>query len=681
FPAERKLQDEARRTARLRSTRAGRELGVVRYPAATSGFALDWDGSFVLAERSTHGVVRSMLGASLLGGELEAGGDLGVGIDLQTRERIARFVRPFPNNRWIQQVTLGSLVAPTPVPRYTRGFMISNAPLIRPNDFQEIAYRPALPPGWTAEVYEGETLLGVSDATAPTQIPLPVGYGFTPVHVRILGPAGQERTEQLQYIVPSSRLPSRHVEYNAGIGECRAQGCRNFAFADVSRGVTAFTTLGGGLAWLRSDSADDFRPYGRFSLSPRPNLALEAQAEGRSHLHAAMQFFGTRNTSVSAAVSWFDPSDASLALRGTYLDLASAIYVSRRYVTASVQGHLDETRRLADAQLFLGTPVGIGFVGAQWNRTMDSPDLFGARMFWAPRMPGWIAHGITLSSSVSFSRERFEVAEFSSNVQVRATSYLNTAVQWRGGGGGAALAITYTVRSGFGTGQARALLGKRNSSMVMGVNGGLALAPGGEFTTSYTGTVGKAGVTGVTYLDANGNGVLDAGETALPGIPIFFEGQRRVSDQHGRFEAWDLPAVRTTSLSVDSLTLEDVRLTPLRPEFTMRLPANAFSRFDVPLIRTGEVIGRVTAPDRGALGGIQVELHASDGGIVLQTRTFTDGEFYFPRVPPGSYTAVLAPASLSALSAQAQPAAQTVDVPFTPGPAIRINQFILVPRP
>jgi hypothetical protein len=235
------------------------------------------------------------------------------------------------------------------------------------------------------------------------------------------------------------------------------------------------------------------------------------------------------------------------------------------------------------------------------------------------------------------------------------------------------------VRSPFGTGQARGLIGRDNPSLVMGLNGGLAVSPRGQFTTLYTGTVGKAGAAGVTFLDTNGNGVMDPGETALGGVPILFEGQRRVSDEQGRYETWDLPAVRTTSFAIDSLKLEDVRLTALRPEFTVRLPANAFSRINIPLIRTGEVVGRVTSAQRSALGGISIELHATDGGVVLQTRTYTDGEYYFPRVPPGTYTAIIAPTSLSALSSEVHPDAQPVNVPFTPGAPIRVPEFVLAP--
>lgn len=679
FPAERKLNDEARRAARLRSSARPGGLGYVPYPSTTGGFALNWDASFVTGGAVTHGVVRGILGASVLGGEVAVGSDIGIGIDLQGTDRLARYVRPFPNNPWIQQATIGSLVTPTPVPRYMNGVFVSNAPMIRPNDFQEVVYQPTLPPGWTAEVYEGESLIGVSDGSTAGAVPLPVGYGFTPVHVRILGPAGQERTEQVQYIVPSSRLPARHFEYNVGVGECRANDCGRYGFADVSRGLTAFITAGLGASVIKSDSASAFRPYARLSVSPRPNISLEAQGEGKSHVHAALQYIGARNTSLNGSISWFNPSDNTLNLSGTYADMSAAVYLWDRYLTTTVQGHFDARERLTDAQVFLGMPLRFGFLGAQWNRTLDSPDLFGARAFWSPRLKSWISRAATLSSTLSFSRERFELAEITGNMQIRRTSYLNAALQWQGGGRGPSMAVTYTIRSPFGTGQSRIIAARHNTSMVLGMNGGLALSPSGDITSIYSGAVGKAGIAGVTFLDTNGNGVRDAAEPVLPGVPLLFEGQRTVSNDEGRFITWDLPAVRATRFSVDSLHLEDIRLTPLRAEYAVRLPANVFSHVDVALIRTREVAGRVEAANRTNLGGITIELHSADGGIVLQTRTFSDGEFYFPRVPPGTYTAAIAAASLGALSATSQPASQPVDIPFTPGGVIRLSSFNLAP--
>ena len=74
------------------------------------------------------------------------------------------------------------------------------------------------------------------------------------------------------------------------------------------------------------------------------------------------------------------------------------------------------------------------------------------------------------------------------------------------------------------------------------------------------------------------------------------------------------------------------------------------------------VSGLVRAPAGTPVGGIGIEILDADGLLAATVRTFRDGEFYIPRLRPGTWRARVAAASLGALGATADGVTFTVPV-------------------
>ena len=72
------------------------------------------------------------------------------------------------------------------------------------------------------------------------------------------------------------------------------------------------------------------------------------------------------------------------------------------------------------------------------------------------------------------------------------------------------------------------------------------------------------------------------------------------------------------------------------------------------------------SPARG-LAGITVEARRAGDTAPRRVVTFSDGEFYFPRLPAGTWTLTVAASSLQALRAAPDPQPVTFVVPATAG--------------
>ncbi len=156
-------------------------------------------------------------------------------------------------------------------------------------------------------------------------------------------------------------------------------------------------------------------------------------------------------------------------------------------------------------------------------------------------------------------------------------------------------------------------------------------------------------------------------------MPVIVGGDRVVTDERGVYRAWGLHPYRVVALSIDTLSMEATRVAAARPEYLLRPTPNLYARQDLPLVRTREVAGRLRwEGEPGVLGGVSIEARPARGEGVHRTVTFSDGEFYFPRLPAGDYVFTVAESSLRALGAAVAPAplripgtagAETVAVP------------------
>ena len=153
------------------------------------------------------------------------------------------------------------------------------------------------------------------------------------------------------------------------------------------------------------------------------------------------------------------------------------------------------------------------------------------------------------------------------------------------------------------------------------------------------------------FVDADGNGVYEDGETLLPNIVV--SGTRRRAEATTDFEgvAWvpNLLPGPQTFITIDQRTLPDVTYRPSDSHVVVQTRPGVLPVIDFPVRVTGEIDGFVLTDLTATFGNeegvarAEVLLRDESGQVVARTRTEFDGYYYFSELPLGNYRLELAP--------------------------------------
>lgn len=157
---------------------------------------------------------------------------------------------------------------------------------------------------------------------------------------------------------------------------------------------------------------------------------------------------------------------------------------------------------------------------------------------------------------------------------------------------------------------------------------------------------GTGALSSFAYMDKNGNGTYDTGETRLPAADFVTKPRVNVYDSHKRTATGDvmlthLPAYRDFDVDVDISEIDDtLSLLNTAGTRTIKLRPAQVMYLSFPIVATGDIEGTVylqksngkREPFRGAL----VNLY-KDGELVNNKVSEFDGYYSFPQVPLGTY--------------------------------------------
>ena len=697
FPARLHEDVVAKRARALRRRGSADARPDVPFEPRTGLGVVEWAVGGGVTPPSLPEQFDARLGAGLFGGMLKTHTALSrAGGSTSGSTFDGSYQRVFPGSDVVRQVEIGDVFAGGSLARFMRGVTLTNAPFARSLDYGELQFSQPLPPGWEVELYEGDRLVGYRDASSTGSLSsVPVQYGTTPLRVRLYGPAGEQVESQVTYVIPVEQLTAGAWQYALGGGRCAQGQCRELAYADLKRGVTPRLTLQAGADERRDSTQREVRAYASASYLPAPGWiaslqarqdayvrgALSNQGEGRvtGNVAAGVNAPGEGGTAITAVPtsSWFVQSGLSLRHAGWFLGERSLSLGAR------AQGQPGAPTRWG---VSAAAPIPSGLMTAALetdprapNGGPDGPVLRLAPTFALTR--GWWQRlGMPTAALEAISDGR-SLLQWESSISFQPSAgFLSVGLRKLAGVSGLQASIGASV----------ALRHTRVVTHLVGalshlgggysVAGAEALGPLSRVMPLEFGGLGLAGVEGRVYRDNNGNGRFDEGDVAVPRAMVAVAGLRTETDSSGRFGQWNVLPYEAVDVQLDSLSVEDPAWSPVMTDHWLRPSPHQFSRIDFPLIRTREIVGQLTTP-RGMLNpaGVGLVLRDSITSARYETRSFSDGGFYFSRVRAGHYLLTLAPASLTALGALT-PAAVAIEVSGRTEEALELPPIALAPR-
>jgi hypothetical protein len=558
-----------------------------------------------------------------------------------------------------------------------RGFVVTNRPVDRPQNFDRTDFRGELPNGWDAELYRNGQLLAFANDRADGRyefLDVALQYGQNRFEVVLYGPQGQIRREVKSVPVGLDSIPPRKTWYWAGadeegrdlinLFEAPSFGRRGWRGSfGLERGLNTKTSVALNMSSLLIDGIGR-RNFAEVALRRAIGPALAefsgaVDATGGRALRAqALAQLGTTNFAVETIWAGGDYRSDRILQNVTGLHVFSIDHFfgnGRRSIPVHLDARLT-TRRGGDSSLELTTRSSLGIGMMSFTGELAYRD---ERRKFGPDPPPQIEAGLLANARVGKVRLRGE-AKF----RIAPESQFQSATvvgEWSAGGS-LLHPAQWRTELGYDQGLGRGRVGfgysKRYERLSFSANGEVAtdgavaagfnlafsLGPdprrhgGIRLTADKLASQGSALVR--VYRDANNNGQRDPGERFEKGAQIA-AGRVPVddlTDVNGEVVVDGLEAFQPVLVSVDGSSLPDPLVQPSTLGSVVTPRPGVTVILELPLVATGDVDGTLVRAGGGSLEGIDLELVDLEGRAVARTKSDFDGFFLFEAVPYGRYT-------------------------------------------
>ena len=540
-----------------------------------------------------------------------------------------------------------------------RGVYASNIPYSEPIQLAIFPVTGLLPPQWSVDVFRGSTLVGYdsADASGMYDVPVPMNYGENPYTVVEYGPLG-DSTSSVRVVHPlADMVPPGKVYYAGSAGACVNTACRGMANVDLRYGLSSRLTLRSGVtSYTLRGGAVLSRGYVGLSAVPGEPLGISLELMPGVHQRASASFQPNDALLMQANYVAYALSDAAAAesgasglhqsgvvgrltpwLRGPSLEM----YVFR---TSGIPGGAVTSGQVgvsvpmngATFSPYLRRSIASGiqsdFRGVQITSTMLPPGLGRLAPSFIRGTFEWHTNGRLSYQEVVLSRPAFGMMQL--DVGARWVEHLS--------GVRAVLGATLNLSGLRTVANATSATGGTPTQLLQMTTGSLRWDPQfGRVVPSADLSIDRAGVSGVVYLDANGNHRLDPGEQRLAGVTVRIGGTTTITNSRGEYQLWGLAAMTPVSVSVDTATFPQPWYAPSYTRLVVRPTLDRAAAADIPVMVGGIIEGAIVC-DSGACPSFPpVVIVNQETGLRQRIETFSDGAFYRMGITPGSYVATV----------------------------------------
>jgi hypothetical protein len=651
------------------------------------GAVLDY--SFLLPSRgfSEAGSWRFGLGADVLGGSLEAQVYSYSSPSLGDARFNGSWTGVWRQSRYVTQLRLGDAFAGGPYTRNVVGFSITNSPYVRPDYIGQMPFRGQLGDGWEVQAYRNGQMIAFDSVGAQGDfaVNVPIQYGENPLDFVAYGPHGEVRKFSQTYRVLGNALPYKTFEYSASGGACRFMSCDANASLNLKYAFAPRWVAQGGMdEFWRSSDPDLFHPYLGLSGNPTNAFLVTLAATANASVIGGLDFEPNSALRATTVYSLYDqnvknpiltptaqksdwlttamfrpiPNSWAVTLDGS-LDIRQTVFGSNSNTRVGGSWQAKQLRLSPFVNVQRSTPS----IGPVYQKTFLGLDTYVMPLPGLGRFLGGVmARGSYLMNAQG---QALNLSAFFSRQVVRGLRAEIGGSWYRGNGTTFSLTLTTDLHSVRSYTSVIAQPGGEVSGTEY-VEGSVVYSPEARNFAFATGpSLQRAGVRGVVYLDANGDGKRQPDEPALGGVTVQVGMKTVITDSLGRFKAWDMYAYEPVHVAVDSASLASPLWVPESSVITVEPAPNGFSFVNLPVVPAGVVEGSVLRQSVSGpvpVGGASVVIVERVHGTKLVTTTFSDGTFYVLGVKPGDYQVQVSDGTQRKLKLTAEPIPFSVKV-------------------
>ncbi len=669
---------------------------------------LDYQGAFT----TTRGVPQSQNPSqySLFGGGELLGGDMDATIESESAQKIDWKNVPWQwrysvqNSSVLRQILIGRqdpLFTTMQLADSMVGFQISNVNTSYKTSFSNYTISDHTEPDWTVELYINDALVNFTkaDQTGYYKFDIPLSYGSTNILLKFYGPYGEVRTSVVQLRIPYTFLPPGHLEYTLTGGTLIDHpGIQNsVGQLDTKLGVSTAMTLGGGIRYQEAPTLlttnlhtpfgyADYTPYGTGSLRVSGGVLLSGEYYQNTGYRGTISITGPIGLSIEAeydkAVQASGEAD-SVQIQNSASDPFYIINQRKLTLSAPLPFQAGSLRMTAqDLPLnndtgnlsltaetllnFFGTSVNLS---ANYNFLRDRYKLYvtgdgtGEAGLSIMLFAGIVARP---SISMDYTAREFQDAQLGitksfgdwGNLSFTGThSFLPSSNSFQLSFRTSLPFAQVGVSSGVGSGQP--VTASTTVQGSIGYDGGVGFYGGNRPE------VRRGGVEVIPFIDQNDNGIWDPGEPLVPHFSFERASGKVISSDSGILRIVDLEPYNHYFMKTSTADLDNISLLPKFSSFDVTPPANGFARIDIPLASAGQIEGYVTTIKNGKEGGLggarlKVRHWGSDGDtaevkLTEDLLSYSNGEFYYMGITPGTYRIMIDPDQLRILHATCNP--------------------------
>ncbi len=685
LPVMQRLERERRRERTLGAPVS--RLPVYDVPQQRSvadGAVLDWAVTTATRDPFNASGVDLGLGVQLLGGSLDVRHTERTTTVGRIHSTLASWNKAWPRQRWLRQLAVGDVASTGWQRRLIRGVSVGNTPYLRSSSFADQLLTGMLPAGWEVELYHNRRLIGftVVDETDAYRFNVPVRYGQNPLEVVAYGPNGEILTTRRTFVVPTDRLPAQQFEYGISAGECGVERCQGAFNVDAWYGITPMVSVRAGSDMFMRDSLPNlWHPYGIVAFAPSRSLSLTMQAVLDGFINGRFSLTPTQDFELHLQHAEFISEAIEPVIASPFLERQTRGYLMWRpgrrdrspfirltaQRTETTTGGTDVARLSGTALLGSGRlEVGVEHIGQRFdslpNRASRVIDARGAVVL---RGPTRLFRSTFLRGEVGFDPDS-GLSHFTAGFGRNLVRELRLEVEagWERGPRGfiALVGITAALPT-------MRAVSRNTYNEATGVQGQQLIEGsvlwdqrGKRFGFADGRSLGRAGISGEVFIDANGNGLRDADEVGFPDLRLNLGSRGVRTDSLGRFSTWDFVPFEALLLEIDSLSIENPLWVPATPLMSVAPGPNSFTYMQIPLVQAGEVSGTAVYSDANTpAGNLRLLLEHRQTGRTIPVRTFSDGAFFFFGLRPGTYELRVDEEQLRQLRMSSAPAVVEID--------------------